>query len=785
MTAKPALEDVRSHDPVERLLEDSWRARAHDGGRREMLAESLAVVLFLALAVPLALSAHGLDVPLACMLVALYALLSRMVKFPIGAGYVVPTYLVLVPMLLLLPVGFVPLLAAAGLVLGTLGQLAAGRVEAKRVLFSVADASHTLAPAAVLLVAAGTHGAFALALVYVAAFVAGGVVDLASSIVREAAARGVAPHLQLRVIGLVWLVDACLAPLGLLVAQAARGRHADVLLILPFSGLLLLACRERTARIESAQHRLDVVRRERARLQTAVRCLGDAFAAKLDVETLTDIVLRGAIEALDADAGHLALSGATDSRVLDIGLSHEVAPALHAASAIACLEDRPCQLERNGAWSLAMPFGFPTELGAATGALAVARLGRAFHEDEEAVLASLSERARQAATSIVANRALRALAFTDPLTKLGNRRRLQVDIEAQLGVATDARPAVLLLFDLDGFKVYNDDFGHIAGDALLERLGARLSAAVARHGVAYRLGGDEFCVLLTSEPSELHTAVASAVIALRERRDGHTMSASCGAALIPREATSLDLALRVADRRMYAQKRVRRSATADETRDVLIQIMQVRQPELRDRARAIAQLSVRVGSRLGMGRAQLDELSRAAELHDIGTVGIPDAVLGKEGELDEAELSFIHQHTVLGERILSAAPALRSVAAIVRATHERWDGRGYPDGRRGEGIPLGARVIAPCAALQAMLSERPHRARMSFSDACEELRHEAGRQFDPVVLDALLEELLRGAGDASRAPEPLQEEESPEGLPRYVREMLASTHAGSPPVNQL
>ena len=92
---------------------------------------------------------------------------------------------------------------------------------------------------------------------------------------------------------------------------------------------------------------------------------------------------------------------------------------------------------------------------------------------------------------------------------------------------------------------------------------------------------------------------------------------------------------------------------------------------------------------------ELDEIVRAAELHDVGKVGIPDAILDKPGALDEDEWEFMRQHTLLGERILNAAPALRPVARIVRATHERWDGGGYPDGLAGDDIPLGARSSRP------------------------------------------------------------------------------------------
>src|SRR5438067_4111322 len=179
------VDDVRSTGAVERLMEDSWKARSQRASRREMLVETGASALFLVFAIPLAVAAlnsHGIDPLLAGLLVVLYAISSRIVQLPIGAGYVVPSYMVLVPMLLLLPPGTVPLLAASGLVLGTLAQAAALKAEPERVFFAVSDAWHTLGPAVVLAAAAPFHASVRLLpLVYVAAFLAGRLVDLVSA----------------------------------------------------------------------------------------------------------------------------------------------------------------------------------------------------------------------------------------------------------------------------------------------------------------------------------------------------------------------------------------------------------------------------------------------------------------------------------------------------------------------------------------------------------------------------------------------------------------------------
>ncbi len=736
------LDDVRAFGPVERLLEDSWSARSKPAGPRELAVEAIAGTLFLGFAVPLALDAlahHTVDPLLALELVVLYAINSRLIKFAIGAGYVVPSYLVLVPMLLLLPVGLVPLLAAAGLVLGASVQFAAGQVRAERIPMSVPDAWHTLGPTAVLLAAGTSHGGTSTALIYLAAFLAGCLVDLGSATLREAAIVGVAPHLQLRVIALVWLIDACIAPLGLLVAHAADGNHQQILLILPLNAAMLLASRDRNSRIEQAQRRLDAVAHERSRLQSAVRRLGEALAARLDLGELTRIVLRSSIEALDAEGGRVTLEAPGMPQDTEIGCSGAAAASLRAALDSARTRGGPVQLERDGSWALALPFAFPGRGGRVDGGIAVTRKGRAFQDDEQGVMGDLVERARRAAADIVAHQLLREQAHTDTLTGLGNRRKLAADVQQWQGPR--AEPLILMLFDLDGFKGYNDTFGHMAGDAMLSRLGAKLAAAVEDNGAAYRLGGDEFCALLKADQPDLETLVAQAAGALMERGENFAVGTSYGAVLLPHEAESIDYALQLADERMYERKRDRHSRAPDHTSEVLRQIMTAHQPELEARSSDVAAMARRLGLRMGVAGEQLDELIRAAELQDIGRVGIPDAILNKTGPLSDEEWQFMRQHTLLAERILNAAPALRPVAVIIRSTPERWDGRGYPDGLVGEQSPMAARIIGACVAYHAMTTERTYRPRLNPDQAREELRREAGRQFDPDVVRALLAEL--------------------------------------------
>ena len=150
--------------------------------------------------------------------------------------------------------------------------------------------------------------------------------------------------------------------------------------------------------------------------------------------------------------------------------------------------------------------------------------------------------------------ASRGEAMTDALTGLGNRRKLVADLETEIAAARVDAPRILLLFDLDGFKRYNDSFGHLAGDALLARLGHKLAEAIGPYGTAYRLGGDEFCALVSALPPRLEDLIERASAALRELGEGFEVESSYGAVALPHEAGSASLALQIADQRMYARK---------------------------------------------------------------------------------------------------------------------------------------------------------------------------------------------------------------------------------------
>src|SRR4051794_23236042 len=243
-----------------------------------------------------------------------------------------------------------------------------------------------------------------------------------------------------------------------------------------------------------------------------------------------------------------------------------------------------------------------------------------FHEVDDAavILAGVTLLAVIVRTAMTFGENLRMLqtsrleAMTDSLTGLGNRRSLVRDLSAALDGITRSEPRALVMFDLDGFKRYNDSFGHPAGDSLLARLGRNLEREVNPLGRAYRLGGDEFCALVAGTEENVREIVERASGALDEQGRGFHVSASRGVVLMPEETVDADHAMQLADQRLYSNKGTRRRSTVgQQTRDVLLQVLQERQPDLHDHAEDVADLALAVGRRMSLMPEALEELARA------------------------------------------------------------------------------------------------------------------------------------------------------------------------------
>ncbi|HUA10533.1 MAG TPA: diguanylate cyclase [Solirubrobacteraceae bacterium] len=318
----------------------------------------------------------------------------------------------------------------------------------------------------------------------------------------------------------------------------------------------------------------------------------------------------------------------------------------------------------------------------------------------------------------------REQALTDPLTGLGNRRSLVAELAERC--RDPAAPFQVVLFDLDGFKEYNDRFGHPAGDVLLADAGGRLAAAVAPYGGAYRMGGDEFCTILSCDDREVARVVAVARASLESEGTGYCIRSSSGIARVPADATAVGEALRVADVRLYDEKRRRGEQPREQASSVLLELMNEVDPALGARGERVARLARATAAELAVPAHEGEDTVRGAELSAIGAVA-------ERAGVQEARGGGV------AERVIAAAPALAPAARLVRAASERFDGTGLPDGLAGDAIPLGARILAVCAAYDD--AERAAGGRRDAALAA--LREQAGGAFDPAVLEGLERALTR------------------------------------------
>lgn len=258
--------------------------------------------------------------------------------------------------------------------------------------------------------------------------------------------------------------------------------------------------------------------------------------------------------------------------------------------------------------------------------------------------------------------------------------------------------------------------------------GAPRSAA-ARLASALRVGG-----VADTGPSPSAVPTSPARRRARRKRADRLAGASAGTRL---PTTGLRL-LRRRDLERAARRR---------TRDLLVKALGEHQDHLHRHSAGVATLARAVGRRLGLEPVELREVIHAAELHDVGKLALPDEILDKQGPLDDEEWKLVRQHTVVGERMVAALPAIAGVGPLVRSCHERWDGRGYPDGLAGEEIPLASRIVFACDAFDAMTSARPYQRRPKrWTEALGELERCAGTQFDHRVVWALVEELASSGG---------------------------------------
>jgi diguanylate cyclase (GGDEF)-like protein len=381
-----------------------------------------------------------------------------------------------------------------------------------------------------------------------------------------------------------------------------------------------------------------------------------------------------------------------------------------------------------------------------------------------AVIARISARLNRARAAEFATMAL--MASTDALTGLGNHRAFHEDLSLELRRASRGpTPMSLVMLDLDGLKRVNDDHGHQAGDDRLQALARAIEATRRAEDRAFRIGGDEFAIVLPGTRClGALEYVQRLAAALDAEVSGATATAGIAEALDTRDKDEL---IREADLALIGAKRINQHAAVysaelhaamdpgiveDEqhTRtlaNALALAVDAKDSYTRSHCQTVSQLCVVIAAELGMRRDQLIRIRLAGLLHDVGKIGIPDSILQKPAALTKAEYERMKTHSVLGAAIIGAAE-MPLEAQWVRHHHERVDGSGYPDGLAGEEIPIESRIIHVADAFEAMTSDRPYRPAPGQRYAIEELRRHAGSQFDPQVVEALINRL----GSAAEEP---------------------------------
>ena len=236
-------------------------------------------------------------------------------------------------------------------------------------------------------------------------------------------------------------------------------------------------------------------------------------------------------------------------------------------------------------------------------------------------------------------------------------------------------------------------------------------------GTAYRIGGDEF-VILAHVDSDGKEIAQLAAAALHEQGDRFDIACSYGLVLLPTEASSSNTALHLADQRMYEQKSSSRSSTVQhEVTDALVKMLNEHANGIEAHVSGVAALTQQLAVQLRLQESEVSRITTAARLHDVGKSAIPHTILNKAGSLDKEEWEFMRRHTLIGERIMLAAPSLAPVASLVRSSHERWDGSGYPDRLASDQIPLGSRIISVCDAFDPIVSGRPYAEGRTVAEA--------------------------------------------------------------------
>jgi diguanylate cyclase (GGDEF)-like protein len=345
---------------------------------------------------------------------------------------------------------------------------------------------------------------------------------------------------------------------------------------------------------------------------------------------------------------------------------------------------------------------------------------------------------------------LAQIAVTDPLTGMRNHRAFQEDLARELQrVGRSGVPLALVMLDLDGLKAVNDRLGHQAGDERLQALAGAIRDSLRATDVGYRIGGDEFAVILPgaralgalefAERVRAKAAVTAGIAEATELRARDDVLRDADLALIGAKRLGHATAVYGSDFELPEREHEHDDRTLA---SALALAVDAKDSYTRSHCQTVSQLCATIASELGLEGERVARIRLAGLLHDVGKIGVPDAILNKPAALTDAEFELMKRHALLGGDIVAAAE-MHEEARWVRHHHERFDGTGYPAALEREEIPLESRIILVADAFEAMTSDRPYRKAPGADFAVAELQRHAGTQFDPDVVAALCRALDR------------------------------------------
>lgn len=337
---------------------------------------------------------------------------------------------------------------------------------------------------------------------------------------------------------------------------------------------------------------------------------------------------------------------------------------------------------------------------------------------------------------------LRYLSETDTLTGLYNRYSFEEKVKYYN--TKDYLPLGIIMGDVNGLKLVNDTLGHLEGDRLLKDIANVLRDTCEGKGAVFRWGGDEFMILLPNCNEEICEAVVEEIVEAFKAYDDHLihLSMALGGAVKYTLEEDVYNYIQKIEEKVYRQKLLDKKSVKSSILNTLIKSLEEKSMETNEHATRIVNYALEIGKQLDFKMDELDELALSAQLHDIGKISISEEILLKSGRLTEEEYEIIKTHTEKGYRIIQACGELSDVAKNVLTHHERWDGKGYPVGLKGQEIPLMARIISIVDAYDVMTHERVYKKAMKKEDAIEELTRCSGLQFDPYLIDVFINQVL-------------------------------------------